>query len=260
MINSMKYLSRFLLILLSISVFSCIRHKNLIILDDKDNGSLDSNYATGIPVYRLQNSDILDISVASTDASSISIFTKSLGASNFATVGDASLYLKGYIIDDSGKVSMPIIGDIEVGGKTIYEVRDDIQSKINQYYKFATVDVKLLSFRISVLGEVASKGNRTIYRDNLNLLEAISGSGGFSDLANKREVKIIRTINGKSTVRIVDFTKESLINDEWYYLQPNDIIYVEPVRAKAIKSNISSISLALSAISLTLVVINFLRR
>ena len=255
----MRYLYKFLLLIFIFSAFSCVRYRNLVMLDEKI-GAADTASVSVMEPYKIQKKDVLDISVASTDASSISIFTKSLGNGGSNQVNETSLYINGYVVDDSGYVSMPIIGNIYVEGKTKYEIKTVLQEKINHYYKYATVDVKLISFRISVLGEVTQKGTYTIFRDQINLLEAIALTNGFTDLSKRSEVKVIRNVNGKNKIRVIDFTSEVLINDPWFYLQPNDIIYVEPVRAKAVKNNVTTISLTLSALSFFLVVVNLLRK
>jgi polysaccharide biosynthesis/export protein len=254
----MMKIIKFIFVFFSLIILSssCVRYRSLVMLDSK-LGTYDTTKQDAVPVYKIQKSDVIDISVASTDAQSLTIFTK--GQSESKTIDEGMLYFNGYVVDDSGKVSMPIIGDVYVEGKTVSEIRDTLQKRMYKYYKYATVSVKLAIFRVSVLGEVLNPGTQLIYRDRINILEVLTMSGGFKDLANRKEVKIIRTINGVTEIRIVDLTSEKLLNDPWYQLMPNDIIYIKPLKYIAFKTNVATITTTVSVLSLMLIIINFTR-
>lgn len=253
----MKSLQKILLLVLIASAFSCVRYRNLLILNEKI-GVADTTAVPVMEAYKVQKKDLLHISVSSTDASSISIFTKE--QSGQRNVSEASLYLNAFVVDDSGYVSMPILGSLKVENKSTYEIRTLIQEQMNTYYKYAVVDVKLVSFRVSILGEVQKGGTFTVFRDKINLLEALALSGGFTDLSKRHEVKIIRFVGDKTEIKVVDFTSEKLINEEWFYVRPNDILYIEPMRVKAIKSNTATISLAMSIITFVIVLVNMTKK
>lgn len=257
-----KYLKIIFIGGLFLSFFSsCVKYRNLVMMNDANLDTQGAVYASEPEVYKVRTKDLLDITVASTDANSIHIFSKSVGQGNVNPASESALYLKGYVVDDSGKVTIPIIGDVKVAGKTIMEVKDTLQSLLDGYFKYSTLDVKLLSFRISVLGEVARNGNFPIYREEINLLEAIAVSGGMTDFSRKDNVKIIRDIGeGKKEVMRVDFSSPDILNHPWYYLKPNDIVYVEPLKAKRLRVNNTTISIFFSALSFTLLTINLLTR
>lgn len=257
-----KFVKVSLVLGLFLVVFSsCVKYRNLVMMNETNLPTQGAVYESQSEVYKVRTKDLLDITVASTDANSIHIFSKSIGQGNINPASESGIYLKGYVVDDSGKVSIPIIGDVKVAGKTMMEVKDTLQSLLDGYFKYSTIDVKLLSFRISVLGEVASNGNFPIYREEINLLEAIAVSGGMTDFSRKDNVKIIRDIGqGKKEVMRVDFTNPNLLNHPWYYLKPNDIVYVEPLKAKRLRVNNTTISIFFSALSFTLLTINLLTR
>lgn len=236
-------------------LFSCVRHKNIVLLNDRINSELDTILVNLPETYKVQENDVLNISVASSDQSSVAIFVKNVG-SNSVQVTESMLYLNGYVVDGSGTINLPIIGDIYVKDKSVSEISVLLQNKMNSYFKFSVVDVKLVSFRVSFIGEVNNIGAITVYRNQLNLLEALSLTGGFTDFANMRDVKIVRTEKGKTKIKKVDFTKPNIVNHEWYYLKPNDVIYVEPLKVKPIKTNSTTISLVFSGLSFLILVIN----
>lgn len=221
----------------------------------KEGASKDTISIKPYEAYKLNTDDILNITVASTDASSISIFTKHVGGSGSGMISEGMLYMNGFRVGDKGEIIFPIIGELQAKGKTITELRDLIQLEMSKYFKFAVVDVKLTNFRISFLGEVTGQGTHIIYRDKINLVEGLALAGGFTDLAKRREVKIFRVIDGVTYTKTVDFTSSEIINHEWYYLMPNDVVYVEPVKLKVLKTNSSTFSMFVSVFSFALVLI-----
>jgi len=116
----------------------------------------------------------------------------------------------------------------------------------------AIVAVKLVSFRVTFLGEVAQQGTHTFYRDRLNILEAIANIGGITDYGNKQNVMLVRTINGNSKVFRLNLADRKILESQFYYLVPNDILVVEPIKFKTNQTAISNLSFYLSAITSTL--------
>jgi polysaccharide biosynthesis/export protein len=256
-----KTIIKILLFFILLQLFSCVSYKNLVLLNENKQAYSPNNSSDSTTYYKIQQHDVLKINVSSTDQASVAIFNKEVGAtSGSSQVGEGNLYFSSYVVNDSGKISIPILGDISAKGQNVYQLRDSIQKKINTYYKFAIVDVKLASFRISCLGELRNQGAITIYRDKINLMEALALAGGFTDLAKRNSVKIIRTIDGKTEIKRVDFTSEGLLNHEWYQLMPNDVIYVEPLKAAALKTNTTTVSLVISVVSFALLLLNFTTR
>ena len=240
-------------------MFSCVRYKNFVLVNDNLHGSHDTTTVIKEVPYLLQKNDVLNISVASTDEKSIAIFIKNAAGSSNLASGESSLYLNGYVINDSGRISLPVIGDIEVENKTTSEVRRLLQQKLITYFKYAIVDVKLVSFRVSFLGEFNGPGSITVFRNQLNLLDALSLAGGFTSYSKRTSVKIMREVNGKMKTKRVDFTNPDIVNHDWYYLKPNDIIYAEPLRIKPLTTNTATFSLVLSTVSFIILILNFSR-
>ena len=258
---NMKFITiAFITIIFFGGMFSCITQKDYILF--KKTGGYDSSFVPKHTPYKIQTNDILSITVSSTDPETSRIFTKQSSTSSNANISMSEMgaYLQGFSLNDSGQIALPIIGEIKAIGLTLDELTDTLQSKINLYFKFSVVDVKLANFRLTFMGEFNSQGPLLVYRNRINLIEALALSGGFSDFAKRGEVTIYRNINGQTHIRTVDFTSVDLINHEWFYLMPNDVLYAEPVRIKAIKVNSGTISFVTSVISLGILIISLTSR
>ena len=191
--------------------------------------------------YRLQIADILTVSVKSLDTESSEPYNLSSGALN--NINPASNFLQGYSISDSGQIHLPIIGDVQVEGLTVNEARDTIQSKLNKYLTESTVLVHLVSFKVSLLGEVNRPGYYFFYNRNATIMEALSVAGDMGDFGNRSNVILMRqSSTGTSTITL-DLTKTETLNSPYFYLAPNDVIYVPPLELKTKRANLDTIRL-----------------
>jgi polysaccharide export outer membrane protein len=159
------------------------------------------------------------------------------------------MYLTGYSIDKEGNIMLPILGKIHVAGSTVEEVKQNIQTLATSYVKDAKAEVKLVSFKISMLGEVTHPGQITIYNDRANIFEAISLAGDISYNGNRRKITIVRNYNNTSKTIKVDLTQRDILSSPQYFLQPNDIVYVEPLRSTAFRLRVSDYSVFLTLIT-----------
>ena len=145
---------------------------------------------------------------------------------------DASVYLNSYNITETGYLDFPMIGNIFVKNLTVEEIKLLIEQKLQTYMKQFIVIVKLVNFNITMLGEVNRPGQYKIYQDNINIFEAVSMASDLTDFANRNKVAIIRQTKTGSKVIYLDMTKRDFLTSPYYYLKPNDIIYVQPVKGK----------------------------
>ncbi len=237
-------------------MFSCVSHKDILNIQGKENAQI-SHHSNE---YLLQEGDILSIKVASLDPQSVAIFNKSIGQVQTNQFNEAAIYLTSYIVSDSGTVSLPIIGEVNVAGLSVKDAQALVSEKMDTYYKFSSVDLKLMSFRVTVLGEVARQGTFIIYNTNANVLQAIGEAGGVTDMGNRKKIRIIRKTKEKSTLAYLDLYSDQLMASEYYQLQPNDIIYVEPLKTKAQRLNLPAIQAILSSLTFVIVVLTFIQR
>jgi polysaccharide export outer membrane protein len=257
----MKY-SHIYLFLLVLLMASCVRHRNYrYLIPDHTAGDKDSvSIAAQHKDYILQAGDVLDIKVSSNVASSeIEVFNKRFESSNTAlSATTAGNYFNGYLLDSKGFIDVPLIGKLKAEGLTCNQLNDTLSSKIAEFVSYASVTTKLGLFRFTVLGEVAVPGTREISNPyNLNIYQAIGLAGDVTDIGNKKKVKLVRKKGEQISVVKIDLSSISMVGSEYYYLQPNDVIYVEPLKAKVFRSNSSNIAILLSALTFVLVLITY---
>jgi len=168
-------------------------------------------------------------------------------------------YLNGFQVDLSGDVTLPIIGKVALAGNSLKQAREIIQAKADQYLKEATVKVKLLSFKVTVLGEVKNPGVYYNYNNQMTVLDGISMASGVTDYGRIQKVLVLRpTDKGSKTFRL-DLTNKQFLSSEAFFLQPNDVVYVEPDKYKNVKLNSPVYSLFLSTISSLILILNVVK-
>jgi len=215
--------------------------------------------------YKIQYRDILYIEVkALSPEGTIENVLQGGGSISMNYIqSESSQYLIGYNVDKEGNILLPVIGEIQVGGKILKEIRIIVQKKIDSVFNHAYVDVKLLSFKFTVLGEARTPGTFINYNDYLTVFEAIGRAGGVGDYGNRGRVLVVRsTPEGSKTYRI-NLQDKNILSSEAYFLMPNDVVIIEPVRHKIFNMNLPTISFALatvtSVITTTLLLINYFK-
>ncbi|WP_171036959.1 polysaccharide biosynthesis/export family protein [Maribacter algarum] len=207
--------------------------------------------------YKIQPSDVLSIKVQSRDPEQTAFFNlTSIENRNFQA-NPASLFLSGYTVDPEGAINLAIVGELKVGGLNVDEIRDLVQVEIDKYLVNAAVTVQLTSFKVSVLGDVKNPGTNYIYNNQATIFEGLAAAGDLNLSAKRKKVKVIRQIGNESVVVNLDLTKPSIIKSPYYFLHPNDVIYVETSKPNIKQSNLGVLTLILSAITTTVLVLNF---
>lgn len=232
---------------------SCVSQKSVRLLQQKSVKTQPEVY-TQPPsqAYELQTGDLLYIKVFSVDPKTSRLFQTDLPS----VYTNTAKYLDSYQIDNDGYINFSFIDKIKVKGLTLEGANDVVQSAINEYFKEATVVVKLVNFRISVLGEVASPGTFVIENRQINILQALAKAGGISTFGNRKSVILVRKVDDGSTMHYLDLTDNALLTSEYYYLMPNDVIYVEPRGLKSVAFERIPYSLLFSLSSLALTVVS----
>lgn len=148
----------------------------------------------------------------------------------------------GYLVDAKGNIDFPILGQIHVEGLTRMQLKKLVKKRLieGDYIKDPVVTVQFQNFKVSVIGEVARPGSFNISGDRVTLLEALSMAGDLSIYGRRDRVAVIREMEGKRVVTFLDLRNSSIFDSPYYYLQQNDIVYVEPNKAKAQMSGINS--------------------
>jgi len=252
--SSNFFLAIFILIL---AASSCTPHKKMVYLQHQ--AEVSDTLMFSRPDYFIKPGDILHIRVLTLDEESDLIFntedTRRMGAGSGAR-NNISVYLHGYTVGEDGSVKMPVLGDVIVAGRTIAQATKEIDEQIEEYLIGATVVIKLVNFSITVLGEVRRPGNYYIYDNQFSIMDAIGLAGDMTDYGN-RQVNIVRQTDQGATFATLDVTESKAVASEFYYLQPNDIVYVEPHKVKRLGFAQFPFAVVFSAISTTLLLINF---
>ena len=254
-----RHFSLITIIVFSTTLTSCYYNKRLVYLQ---NEQFDENRPTHVSnrgePYRLQVNDVISVKVKSATDSKISeIFNVTPEAvSTFSTPGN--LYMDGYSIDGGGRITLPILGSLRVGGLTLEEAQDSIQNRANKYLNQATALVKLVSFKITVLGEVKNPGYHYVFNNQVTILEALGLAGDLTTFGNRENVKLIRPVEGGSDVVLLDITDPGLLQSPYFYLLPNDVLYVEPLRARSNRSNLEVWGVIFSAATTAILVLSYI--
>ena len=255
-----KYL--FFILITSSGIFSCIPNKELIYFNDPElNNSQPVDYVNNRQVYKLQPRDIISVRIKTVDEETTAFFN--LEGNTFQQLNPASIYMNGYSLDEDGYIYLPEAGRVHVGNLTVNEAQKQIQRAMTDYLNNASIIVKLISFKITVLGEVNKPGYYYIYNDQANIMEGLGIAGDLTDLGNRENVTLIRqTVAGSKAIQI-DLRDPDLLSSDYFFLQPNDVIYVQPLMAKNTRDNLNAftlLSVLFGAISSTILILNYTER
>ena len=203
---------------------------------------------------KIMPKDQLTVMVSCTNPELAAPFNLTVAGSTGVTAGNASQSSQQtYLVDNEGNINFPVLGALKVGGLTKKEVEQMIVEKLKPYIKETPiVTARMVNYKISVLGEVASPGTFTISNEKVNLLEALAMAGDMTIYGIRDNVKLIReSADGKQQIITLDLNKAEALLSPYYWLQQNDIVYVTPNKAKARNSDISnSTSIWFSATSI----------
>jgi polysaccharide biosynthesis/export protein len=231
--NAHKYwnILRLLSVIIIISsIVSCVSQKKVQLIQERTNKEYTTQFAnTKATSYRIQTGDQIYIRVYSTDPKTSKFFQ-----SDFPYLMNSKYqYLNTFVVDEFGYITVSFIEKLYVKGLSIPEVQKAIQGQLDQYFKDASVFVKLVNFQVGVLGEVKSPGNFTIEQDQITIFQAIGLAGGITDFGNYKDVKLIRQVQSGSEVYILNLTDNKILESPYYYLLPNDVVYIEPRKTKS---------------------------
>jgi polysaccharide export outer membrane protein len=254
-VNRMNKTALFLLFLIGVLFTSCIPTKDLIYLQGDENATEQAVNPVSSKPYRLQTNDILSITIKAMDPKFVAMFQPT--DANVPLKTEQSLYFDGFSIDDHGNIRMPILNDVKVLGLTVDEARQLIEKRLLEEYftKDANVfvNVKLSGFRYTINGEVTAPGTKLLMQDKVNIMEAIANSGDITLTGDRKDVMVIRQMPQGMEIHNIDLTKRSAMQSPYYYLQPNDYIYVKPLPQKTLGTGttaMQSLTAIISVLSL----------
>ncbi|MCX6307241.1 MAG: polysaccharide export protein [Bacteroidetes bacterium] len=250
------------LLLFAVLLSSCVPQKKIKYLQrEQEKDSTAFHAGRRAADYRIQPKDNLYVRVYALDEKAYLFFNKQSGSNSFNDfANDASIYLNSYSVNSEGSIDFPIVGRVMVKDMTVEQVKNILQQLIGEYLKETTVVVKTVNFRVVMVGEVMRPGEFTIYKDDLNIFEAIAQAGDMTEFANRSRVALIRQEAGGSKVHYLDLTSEEILGSPYYYLQPNDIVYISPLGYK--RWGLGSTfpwAIVLASLTTTLLLINYIK-
>ncbi|TZF84458.1 polysaccharide export protein [Pedobacter sp. BS3] len=257
------YLNIVGLVCVGFALASCVSQKKVTYFQagepGKDKQSIDSCEKY---IATIQPGDILSILVSSISPEASAMFNPYLPFSTNITSqqtvqSNSPGPATGYLVNEAGDITIPLIGKLKVAGFTTTEVTGRITAQLNKYLEQPTVNVRILNFKISVLGEVSRPAVYTIPNEQVTLPEAIAMAGDLTIYGKRDNILLIRETAGKKQFNRIDLTKRDVFRSPCYYLKTNDVIYVEPTKSKATARD-RSVQLApmiLSGLSLLTVIL-----
>jgi polysaccharide export outer membrane protein len=206
--------------------------------------------------YLIQPNDILYIEFHSTltDAEKYFNFSSQNNGEN-TQISPSGLYVSGYVVSDSGNITIPVIGNIQVSNLNLRDIEKSIVNEGRKYINDVIVKVKMLSFKITFVGEFGTPGEKYFYTDKVNLMDALAAAGEVTYYGDRKNLRILRqTTDGIESFKI-NLNDKELLNSKHFYLKPNDIIYAEPLRRKVLSTYLSDYSLILVALTSTVALV-----
>lgn len=233
----MKKIYAICTLVLSVLASSCVSQKDTLYFQNKDNATDASHIISEIQKpYRVQINDILNIRVKALDQELVQMLNP-VGDANLNAESAERAYFDGFTVDLHGNIRIPTLGNVGVLGYTTEEIEKIIEKKLldTEFKETANifVTVKLSGLRFTVNGEVGNPGTVTLFQERVNIYEAIANVGEIPITGNKKDVLVIRQYPEGQRIHHLDLTDINVMTSPYYYIQPNDMIYVKPIKEKS---------------------------
>lgn len=206
---------------------SCATKESIVLFQDdeqKDAQNTSENVSYLYENGTIQKNDILKVSVSALDMMSVAAFV----TDNIQARTPQQFLLDGFKVNENGKINLPLVGEVEVLGLTLNQASVFIQRELSKSIIDPIVNLNFLNFRFTILGEVNNPGTFTVYNPKINLIQALGLAGDITITGKRNNIKLIREVGGTMTTTIIDLTKSDFIGTDVFYLQKDDIIYIEP--------------------------------
>ena len=248
------------ILLLIFSLISCRNSENVIYFQGEFSSLNQRNHTSFIPT--LEKNDLLDIKLISQNAEASALFTPKIDNGRSSVTYASGVPAKGgFLVNQKGEIELPYIGTLLVAGLTRDAVVAEIENRLSEYINEPIIQLQILNFKISILGDVRNPGTFNIPNEKISIVEAIGIAGDLNITGMRKDIKLIREIGDGRKEYNIDLTDKNIFNSEIFFLKQNDIIYVPQNRAKISNSNFSQIYLPiLSSISIILSSINIFQQ
>jgi polysaccharide export outer membrane protein len=246
-----------ILILTGTIFSSCANRKNMAYFQPGESDSVSTSTEISELIY--EPGDFLHIQVSGIPEELSAIYNPNTSVSRESAGGsyrNDNAQTTGYLIDKEGFINFPVLGKIEAGGTNKSQLEETIVKKLKHHIDNPIINIRLRNFKVTVLGDVDNPGTFTIANERITLLEAIGIAGDLNITARRKNILLVREVDGEKKQYRVDLTKNDLFDSPYYYLKQNDVIYVEPNRTKLNTSKYSPVySVIISVTSLVITTI-----
>ncbi len=227
---------------------ACSAPKGITYFQDANTPVRDSALLNGVKYLpRICAGDLLTITVSAIDPSAVAPFN--LPAVSYAKQTQpefngtqdvsASQAMQSYTVDSEGFINFPVLGKIQLGGMTKQDATDQLEKKISSFVSDPIVNIQIVNFKVTVLGEVTKPGSYPVNSDRVSLLDALGLANDLTIYGNRKNVLLVRDSDGKKEMIRFDLTKSDMFDSPYFYLQQNDVVYVEANNARKKNANYS---------------------
>lgn len=245
-------------ILLFISLTSCVTNKKLTYLQYEGNRN-DTIVSVTPSAYTIQPYDNLFIRVVTPDPKWSDMFNTLPATVGGITMTEQSADMLSYTVDRNGEIQLPYAGRFLVKGKTLEIVKTELETALKAYIADAVVMVKMVNNYVSIIGEVQHPGRYPIYKDRMNIFQALAMAGDLSDYSNRQKIQLIRQTPVGNSIKEFSLNDRSVMATEFFYVMPNDVIYAQPMKGKFFQLSAFPYAVILSSITTFILLWNVLK-
>jgi polysaccharide biosynthesis/export protein len=223
----------------SLAFVSCVNTKNFRYFQDLSDTTKVHTLSVHpyVPVKIQVNDQVqVIISSLSPDASQFFNLMTSVRVSGAEGTSTQTSFQNVYAVAANGTVTLPVLGDLQAEGLTLDELKEKLLLLLQDYLKDVIVSVRIVNFKVTLIGQVGKPQVLLVDGDRINVLQALGMAGDMSGYGNRINVKVMRTVKDSLKVGFLDFTKSKIVESQFFHLQQNDIVYVEPIKSASLKS------------------------
>lgn len=249
-----------------LSVSSCKHYERIAIMKDFSDSSLPESIK--MVEYKnplIQPDDVLTITIQTIDNEVTALLNSGNGTTGISgtvpvlgTTG-SSQAPNGYLVDKDGFVELPFVGKVKVGGLTTASAKEEIRKQVDRFFNDPVINVRFANYKVTVLGEVVRPASYIIPNEKINIFDALGMAGDMTIFARRENVMLVRDSSGFKKLVRLDLNSKSIISSEYFFLQPNDVLYVEANDAKVASTDAyrnREIALYSAGLSIVLIVVS----
>lgn len=236
---------------------SCVTNRKLTYLQYK--GEREEFISITPATYLIQPYDNLFIRVVTPDPKWSDMFNTMPATLSSLSVNELSADMLSYAVDDEGSIELPYAGKVMVAGKTLNMVKNELENTLKGYVADAVVVVKMVNNYVSIIGEVQNPGRYPIYKDRLNIFQALAMAGDLDIYSNRQKLQLIRQTPEGNIVKEFSVKDRNIIGSQFFYVMPNDVIYAPPMKGRFFQMNVFPYSVILSTITTFVLLWNVLK-